>query len=195
MRGPAPAAGAAREAAEDVFFGQVVMIWARWAVIAVAAILFLWSAGDVGQLTGRVVLLVCLMAVNFFLHGRLLVERPANRALILLATLADLALIDAGVLVWGGGLRSQLYVLLYPVLLAFALVFPPRLTALVTTLAIAAYAGTIALAGPAWLGDVQEVKEVFVRLLTLAAMGGLGTYYWRIQRRRRRAAVAAALGR
>ena len=76
---------AAREAAEDVFFGQVVMIWARWAMIAAAAILFLWNTGDAGSLTGRVLLLAGMMAVNFFLHGRYLVERPANRRLIQLA--------------------------------------------------------------------------------------------------------------
>jgi len=34
-----------------------------------------------------------------------------------------------------------------------------------------------------------------VRLLALGAVAGLGTYYWRIQRDRRRAALSAALGR
>jgi hypothetical protein len=182
---------AAREAAEDVFFGQIVLIWARWAMIAAAAVLFLWNTGDVGTMTQRVLLLAGLMAVNFFLHGRYLVERPANRALILLASLADVALIAAAVALWGG-FTSQLFVLLYPVLFAFALVFPPRFTVGLTVLATALYMGGVAFAGLAWAADLQLVKILLVRLLTLGAVGGLGTYYWRIQRDRRRAALDAS---
>jgi hypothetical protein len=184
----------AREAAEDVFFGQVVMIWARWAMIAAAAVLFLWNTGDVGSLTQRVLLLAGLMAVNFFLHGRYLMEQPANRVLILLASLADVALIAAAVALWGG-FGSQLFVLLYPVVFAFALVLPPRFAAALTVLAAGLYAGAVGLFDLSWAADVQQVKTLLVRLLALGAVGGLGTYYWRIQRDRRRAAMTAALGR
>jgi hypothetical protein len=184
----------AREAAEDVFFGQVVMIWARWAMIAAAAVLFLWNTGDVGSLTQRVLLLAGLMAVNFFLHGRYLMEQPANRALILLASLVDVALIAGAVALWGG-FGSQLFVLLYPVVFAFALVFPPRFAAALTVLAAGLYAGAVALFDLGWAADVQQVKTLLVRLLALGAVGGLGTYYWRIQRDRRRAAMTAKLGR
>jgi len=185
------AADQAHERAEDVFFGQVVMIWARWAVIAAAAVLFFWSTADVNLLTARVLLLVCLMAVNFYLHGRYLIERPANRALILFATFADIGLISAAVFLWGG-FQSQLFALLYPVVFALALVFPPRTTAVVTFLALCAYAGALAAGNLDWVGDLQQVKILLVRLLTLVAIGGLGTYYWRIQRRRRRQALGLA---
>lgn len=184
----------AREAAEDVFFGQVVMIWARWAVIAAAAVIFLWNTSDVGSLTGRVVLLAAMMALNFFLHGRYLVERPANRTVILLASLADVTLIAAAVALWGG-FTSQLFVLLYPVTFAFALVFQPRFTAGLIVVAIGLYVGAVAAFDLSWAGDVQLVKTLLVRLLALGAVAGLGTYYWRIQRDRRRAALASALGR
>ena len=184
----------AREAAEDVFFGQIVLIWARWAMIAAAAVIFLWNTGDVGSLTQRVALLAGLMAVNFFLHGRYLVERPANRALIVLASLADVTLIAAAVALWGG-YSSQLFVLLYPVVFAFALVFPPRFTAALAVVAAALYVGGVAASDLRWTGDVQVVKTLLVRLLALGAVAGLGTYYWRIQRDRRRAALSAALGR
>ena len=184
---------ATREAVEDVFYGQVVMIWARWAVVAVFAVLSLWNVGDVGQMTERVLLLAVLMAVNFYLHGRYLSRRPANRILITLATVADLALITGAVLLWGG-FQSQLFVLLYPVLFAFALVFPPRATALLTLFAVGVYAGVVVAAGTDWLQDVQLTKILLVRLLTLLAVGGLGTYYWRIQRQRRHAVAAPVRG-
>jgi len=184
---------AAREAIEDVFYGQVVMIWARWAVVAVFAVLFLWNVGDVGQMTERVLLLAVLMAVNFYLHGRYLSRRPANRVLITLATVADLALITGAVLLWGG-FQSQLFVLLYPVLFAFGLVFPPRATAVLTLFAVGVYAAAVVAAGTDWLQDVQLMKILLVRLLTLLAVGGLGAYYWRIQRQRRHAVAGPVRG-
>ena len=184
----------AREAAEDVFFGQVVMIWARWAVIAAAAVVFLWSTGDVSSLTLRVLLLAGMMALNFFLHGRYLVERPANRALICLASVADVVLVAVAVALLGC-FTSQLFVLLYPVLFAFALVFPPRFTAGLGVIAAGLYVAAVAYPSLGWAGDVQLVKTLLVRLLALGAVAGLGTYYWRIQRDRRRAALATAFGR
>lgn len=183
----------AREAVEDVFYGQVVMIWARWAVVAALAVLSLWNVGDVGQMTERVLLLALLMAVNFYLHGRHLSRRPANRVLITLATVADLALITGAVVLWGG-FQSQVFVLLYPVLFAFALVFPPRATAVLTLLAVGVYAAAVVAAGTDWLQDVQLLKILLVRLITLLAVGGLGTYYWRIQRQRRHAVVGPPRG-
>ena len=113
---------------------------------------------------------------------------------ILLASLADVALIAAAVAFWGG-FASQLFVLLYPVVFAFALVFPPRFTAALTVVAAVLYVGAVAAFDLGWAADIQLVKVLLVRLLTLAAVGGLGTYYWRIQRSRRRAALSAALGR
>ena len=35
---------AAQEAAEDIFFGQAVIIWARWFVIAAVTVMMLWSS-------------------------------------------------------------------------------------------------------------------------------------------------------
>lgn len=184
---------AAREAVEDVFYGQVVMIWARWAVVAALAVLFLWNVRDVAQMTERVLVLVMLMAVNFYLHRRYLSRRPANRILITLATLADLALITGAVVLWGG-FESQLFVLLYPVLFAFALVFPPRATAALTLFAVGVYACAVVAAGTGWLQDVQLMKILLVRLITLLAVGGLGTYYWRMQRKQRHALVGPVRG-
>ena len=36
--------------------------------------------------------------------------------------------------------------------------------------------------------QTDSIKELVLRLLTLGAMAGLGTYYWRILRSRRHAA-------
>ncbi len=131
-----------QEAAEDIFFGQIVIIWARWFFILAGAILALWSSATISELTLAVVFIVALMGINFFVHGRYLLEKPANRLLILVTALLDLIIITLLVLTWQGegGLRSQFFIFYYPLL----------------------------------------------RVITLAATSGLGTYYWRVQRSQQR---------
>lgn len=181
----------AQEAAEDIFFGQGVIIWARWFVILAGAILALWSASDISELTGSILLVVALMAVNFFVHGRYLMERPVNRSLLAGLSLVDLVIITLIVLAWQGqvGIASPFFIFFYPVLLGFAFVFPPAFTIAYTVIALAAYAGAVLLTDPGVLLSSTELEVMATRLITLAATGGLGTYYWRIQRQRRRLAA------
>ena len=183
-----------REAAEDVFFGQVVIIWARWFLIVAGAVLALWTTHDSTALAVAVLPIVALMAMNFYLHGRYLMERPSNRTQITAASVLDLALITALVILWhddravGNGLANPFFIFYYPVLLAFAFVVPRRLTLLYTGLVVGIYAAACL----PYLHGVVDAKVLALRLVTLAAMGGLGTFYWRIQRDRRRAALAAS---
>src|SRR5712692_11512962 len=87
-----------QQAAEDVFFGQVVMIWARWFIILAGAALTFWSASSTAQLSLGILPVVALMVINFYLHGRYLMEQPANRILIGVASALDLAIITLLVL-------------------------------------------------------------------------------------------------
>lgn len=185
----------AKEAAEDIFFGQVVMIWARWFVVATAAMIFLWGADTATELGAAIVLVLALMGVNFFFHGRYLVERPANPLLLVVAALLDVVVISTIVGIWDAkGLDSQYFILYYPVVFAFALVFPPRLAMLYTVLTAIAYSATCFLVDPGFAGDADLLKRLVMRLIILAAMGGLGTYYWRIQRKRRREVLEQRAG-
>jgi hypothetical protein len=179
-----------QEAAEDIFFGQLVIIWARWFVILTGAILALWAASSISELTVASLLIVALMAVNFFVHGRYLMEKPINRTLTGLVSLIDLTIITLIVLAWRGqtGLDSPFFIFYYPVLAAFAFVFTPGFTFVYTVLALISYAGAAFVADPGFFLELRDLELLISRLITLAAMGGLGTYYWRIQRDRRRLA-------
>ena len=190
----------AQEAAEDIFFGQLVMNWARWFVIGAAAILILGTAERTTDLVFGIWPVVGLMAVNFYLHGRRLGERPANPRLIMLASVLDVAVITVVILTGlgaglGDGIHSPFFVAYYPVVLAFAFAMQPRTTVVYTVAVLAAYAGACVLAdGTAVLSSSAELEKVAARLITLAAVGGLGTYFWRIQRRRRQAVLAEEPG-
>lgn len=181
-----PLGNSAREAAEDIYFGQVVLIWARWFVILAAAVLALWSSDTTGELATRSLLVMALMGVNFFLHGRTLMERPANKQLLIASSAIDLVITGGIVALWGSnGLESELYVLYYPLLFAFALVFPPRITITYALTALGSYAAICLMADPGILSETVDAKVLAERLITMAATAGLGTYYWRIQRARR----------
>ena len=177
------------EAAQDIFYGQSVIIWARWFVILAIAVLALWSTTELGQLTIAILAVAALMAINFYVHGRYLVKKPANRLLLILLSVMDIVIISGIVFLWergtANGLQSQFFVLYYPIILAFAFVFPARLSIPYTLVTLVIYTGLCILVDPSFLGDSQWLERLVIRLITLAAMGALGTFYYRIQRQRR----------
>lgn len=185
-----------QEAAEDIFFGQVVIIWARWFIILAGTLLALWSATEVGQLIISILLVVALMAVNFFVHGRYLMERPVNNVLLFGLSIVDLILVTLIVLAWSGevGLESPFFIFYYPIMLAVSFVFPPRVTSGYLLAALVVYGLAILVADPGVLLSSQELEIIATRMVTMAATGLLGTYYWRIQRQRRRLVAGPAAG-
>ena len=183
-----------RAEAEDIYFGQVASNWARWFIIGTGALLILWTSGDTTKLIVGILPVVGLMAMNFYLHGRLLAGRPANRTLIGLAAAVDIGLIMGLILLWPGSapLGNGLFVLFYPVLLAFAFVMPPRISIGCAAGVIAAYTASTVIIDSTALTDIEAVETLIERLITLGAVGLLGAYYWRIQRRRRAGTESAA---
>src|SRR2546425_10040943 len=67
---------------EDVFFGQTVIMWARWSVIVAGIALVLWASANVAPLTQTMPVVPVLMAVDFFPPGRVLTGRPLHRTLV-----------------------------------------------------------------------------------------------------------------
>lgn len=180
-----------QEAAEDVFFGQIVLIWARWFLITGAAILLLLSAETEGQLTIATVFIVILMGVNFFVHGRYMLEKPANRLLLTIMSVLDILVVTGVVATWVngddvGGLESPYFIFYYPAVLAFAFVFQPKQSVIFTGFSVIAYAVIVIYSDPEIIKNSIYLERMVTRMITIAAVGGLATYYWRIQRERRR---------
>ena len=185
-----------QEAAEDIFFGQVVIIYARWFVVISMTILALWSSDSINQMVLGIAFVVPLIALNFFVHARYLMEKPANRLLLILLGVIDAVSITLIITFWPGdnGFNSQFYVLYYPIVLAFAFVFPIRISGIYTAFVLLIYAGALLLADPAVLLNGADAERLVIRLVTLAAMGMLAAYYYRILRKRRHAELLPDLG-
>ena len=91
---------AEQEASEDVFFGQIVIVWARWFLIASGAVIILTGLGDQASLIGGTIPIVLLMFMNLYLHGRYLMEKPVGVPIIALTSLLDLVIITLLVFFW-----------------------------------------------------------------------------------------------
>lgn len=187
-----------QEAQEDLFFGQAAIIWARWFLILAGGILVLWNATDLSRLTMGIIPVAALMGINFYLHGKYLMEKPVGAPMVLLTSFLDVVVITLLVAFGepdkaGGPLHSQFFIFYYPMVLAFALVMPRKIEVGYTTLVCVAYAVIAILfsilshdfGGVAGIEAQEEFKLLLIRIVTLAAMGGLGNYYFRIVRRRR----------
>lgn len=171
---------------EDLFFGQSVILWARWSVILAGIVLVLWTSTNVSLLTRTMPFFLVLMGVNFFLHGRYVMGSPLNRVTVMAASVVDLVLITAILVLWPGahGLKNEFFVLYFPVVFAFALVFTRRIEVAYTGLAMLAYASACFLTGTVPFDLGSDDKVLVMRLIVIAAMGFLGNYYFRIQRDR-----------
>lgn len=184
-----------RESAEDVFYGQVVINWARWFVIAAGVILVMTLTNTSAELTVGIIPIVGLMVVNFYLHGRRLAQNPANRGLIAISSLLDLVLITTVIAIGPSpaeaGLGSQFYVAYFPVIAAFGFVMPRMLTVAYTAIAMVAYTVTTLVVNTQILDGSQlswpDFESLVTRLIAMAAVGGLASFFWRVQRNRRRA--------
>ncbi len=175
-----------QEYAEDLYYGQVVLTSARWFVIAGGAIAGLWLGSSRGELFWGVAPFLLLMVMNFWLRIRQLAEKPANQSLVWVTSLADLLVVTVVVMFFGEprGLASPFFVFYYPLVLAFSFVMSPRHALIYTILALVLY---IVASLPTFTLTESVAADLVRRVVTLGAVGVLGSLYWRVQRARRTA--------
>jgi hypothetical protein len=180
-----------QEASEDIFFGQEVIIWARWFVITAVSLVLIWTSTSIAEMTKAIIMLLPLIIINFYVHGRYLMEKPVNQILLIGLSAVDIVTVSLIIFLWGedSGFASPYYIFYYPLILAYAFVLPPRISAVFTVLTLVAYVGVCLSDDPSILYSSLERERLVIRLITLASMGGLGIFYWRIQRQRRREAL------
>ena len=168
------------EAQEDIFYGQIVCLAARWCVIAGAIFLALYHANDVASMEKALIPLLILVAANFFLQARYVMRLPANALLLHVGSFFDLAVITVLIITH----HPDLFVFYYPVALAYALVFVRKLTLIFTAVLGIGYT-TVSLLLPPGIAFNGDEETLAIRLVTLLGTTLLATLYWRIQRSRR----------
>lgn len=111
--------------AEELRYGQIVIVTARWALVLMGLLLLIWRPGDLRGFTIGILVVLALAVVNFFLHVQILRDRPIARRLAYGMSLADLVVISLIVITGeGAGFTADTFVFYYPAVLAYSLVFP-----------------------------------------------------------------------
>src|SRR5438270_4005785 len=87
---------------EDLAYGQIVIVTARWILVLSSLLIALWSPGKIGELRLEIVVIILLAAANFYLHAHLLTKRALDKRVVYGASLGDLAVITAIVMAQGG---------------------------------------------------------------------------------------------
>ncbi len=168
--------------AEELRYGQIVIVTARWALVLMGLLLLIWRPGDLRGFTIGILVVLALAVVNFFLHVQILRDRPIARRLAYGMSLADLVVISLIVITGeGAGFTADTFVFYYPAVLAYSLVFPAPIGLLLTAGLIAVY-GLISM--PELINSELNQQILVTRLLVIVAVSYLGYWYRVVERRR-----------
>lgn len=164
---------------EDLVFGQTVLVWARWILIGTGLVLSFWTPTDLLTLQVQLAAIVALAFGNFYLHVQLLRGHPAIDNVVYGASLADICVVTALVIVQGG-YASPVFVFYFAAVVGISVAFPTALTAAYTLVVLGVY-GIVCLSSAP--GD--NYPAVFTRLLMIAAIAVCGNLFARNESRRR----------
>jgi hypothetical protein len=168
---------------EDLVFGQTVLVWARWILIGTGLVLSFWTPRDLLTLQVQLAAIVALAFGNFYLHVQLLRGHAAVDKVVYAASLADICVVTALVLVQGG-YSSPVFVFYFAAVVGISVAFPTILTAAYTMLVIGVY-GVVCLAS----GAPDDYPAVFTRLLMIGAIAVCGNLFARNESHRRAQAI------
>jgi hypothetical protein len=168
---------------EDLAHGQTVLVWARWILIGTGLLLSFWGPKDLLTLQVQLAAIIALAFGNFYLHVQLLRGHPAIDNVVYGASLADLSVVTALVLVQHG-YPSPVFIFYFAAIVGISVAFPTFLTAGYTAITVGVY-GIIALA----TAPVEAYPAIFTRLLMIAAVAVVGNLFARSESNRRAEAI------
>ena len=168
---------------EDLAYGQTVLVWARWILIGTGLLLSFWSPKDLGTLQIQLAAIIALAFGNFYLHVQLLRGHPTLDTVVYAASLADISVVTALVLVQTG-FPSPVFVFYFAAVVGISVAFPTWITAGYTSIVVGVY-GIICLA----TAPVDDYPAVFTRLLMIAAVAVCGNLFARSESKRRADAI------
>ena len=174
----------------EASYAAKVTVWLRW-LFWVGAVIELAYRPTFTQAKYIPFMLmhVPLVALNGYVHYRLLSRRRVTWHHLLVLSGMDIALITASVVV-DGGFDNFLYIPYYPALAAFAAVFTSALLNLAwTTVTASIYVGVSLTVGSGMVFDGTNEKMLFSRVLAMFGVVLVVNFITRFQRRRAIAAM------
>src|SRR5260370_2165340 len=124
---------------ENLFYGQAVIVWARWILIATGLVLSFWEPASLGLLQIQLAAIITLAFGNFYLHVQLLRGRPAIDRVVYAASAADLTVVTT-LVISQNGYSSPVFVFYFAAVPGLSVAFPTVLTALHRTSIVVVHA-------------------------------------------------------
>ncbi len=174
---------------ENLTHGQIVLVTARWILIASSLLFVLWEPDPIGTLRIQILLLLGLAIANFYLHGQVLMKRTVQPWIVYAASICDLIVVSAVVAV-EDSFASNTFVFFFPAIVVYSVVFESMLTAAFTGAACLAYALECMFTGSYWLA-LDRMQVLFTRIVMMIAVAVVANLFARIERTRREEAQIA----
>lgn len=176
---------------DELRFAATIAVWGRWFVAALCVGLLMYRPIlSVSQLVGYMICLAILVSVNAIGQYRLASDRPVTWRWMLGTGAIDIALISAAMTAGGGFSHYLFYLLFYPALALFAVVFGSfKLNMAWTTLVAAVYVTISLTVGQGLDLEARDDKTLFTRIVVMfvvVATANLATSHERMRRRRAR---------
>ncbi|MCY4450108.1 MAG: ATP-binding protein [Chloroflexi bacterium] len=179
-----------RTGVDDLLYGARVAVWVRHFVLLAwfAQMNYRANFADPNYVPNSL-FAAATLALNGYVHYRILTGRTVTWRWMLALSVMDVTMLTAGIAV-SSSFQNSFFVLYYPALAMFAVVFTSsRLSFLAVTLVAAAYATVSVLMEPVVDLEAKEEKILFTRIVVMYGIVVAVNLISRFERIRRREAV------
>ena len=180
-----------RAGLDDLLYRVRISVWVRWFLLIAWLLQFNYRPNFAHSAYIPTTLLAVLVLVfNAYVHYRIQSNRTVTWHWALALSAMDVTMITAGLVVSGSGFQNSFFVLYYPGLAMFAVVFTSfRLSFAWATMLAAAYAAMSLLLEPGVEFEIKEEKVLFTRIAVMYGIVAAVNLVSRFERIRRREAV------
>ena len=176
---------------DDLRYGLRISVWVRWFLLIAWLLQFNYrpNFADPAYIP-TTLLAVSLLAFNGYVHYRIRSNRTVTRRWALTLSTMDVLTATAGIVVSSSGFQNTFFVLYYPALAMFAVVFTSfRLSFAWVTMVAVGYAVLSLVMEPGVDFEIKEEKVLFTRIVVMFAVVAAVNLVSRFERIRRREAV------
>ncbi len=177
-------------ASDDLRHSLRISVWVRWFVGIAWLIQHNYRPDfDSGVYIPNMLLVLSLLVFNGYVHYRIRANRAITWRWALALSALDVIALTAGLAI-SGGFENGFFVLYYPTIATFAVVFASfRLSFAWVTMVAVLYAALSFVVAPTVDFDDKMEKALFIRIVTMYAVVAAVNLIMRLERTRRREAV------
>ena len=176
---------------DDLRYSLRISVWVRWFLLTAWLLQFNYRPNFADPAYVPTTLLaVSLLALNGYVHYRIRSHRTVTWRWALALSVMDAAMITAGIAISSSGFQNTFFVLYYPALAMFAVVFTSfRLSFAWAAMVAVVYAVLSLALDPGVDYGIKEEKVLFTRIVVMFAVVAAVNLVSRFERIRRREAV------